>query len=31
MHNVEDATELANEMIKIGNNLGRNTMAMITI
>ena len=30
MHNVEDATELANEMIKIGNNLGRNTMAMIT-
>lgn len=30
MHTVEDATNLANEMIKIGNSLGRNTMAMIT-
>ncbi|WP_455542468.1 pyrimidine-nucleoside phosphorylase [Intestinibacter sp.] len=30
MHTIEDATKLAEAMISIGNNLGRNTMAMIT-
>ena len=30
MHNIEDATKLAEAMISIGNSLGRNTMAMIT-
>ena len=30
MHTVEDAEKLARAMIDIGNNLGRNTMAMIT-
>ncbi|MDO5516393.1 MAG: pyrimidine-nucleoside phosphorylase [Clostridium sp.] len=30
MHTIEDATKLAQAMISIGNNLGRNTMAMIT-
>lgn len=30
MHTIEDATQLAQAMISIGNNLGRNTMAMIT-
>lgn len=30
MRTVEEATELAQAMISIGNNLGRNTMAMIT-
>ncbi len=30
MHTVEDAEKLASAMISIGNNLGRNTMAMIT-
>lgn len=30
MRTVEEATELAEAMISIGNNLGKNTMAMIT-